>query len=154
MTKKRTLPRVEKTLADRHRARRRMPADSEMTGPPGVRSRSAAASWVKKLLNRGRLEKDDRGFLRSCRGFLLPLAGAVAAGFPSPAEEELRDQISFDDYLVTRPESSFLLRVQGDSMIGEGIKEGDLVIVEKGRRPRTELRIAGVVTAVVRKYHV
>jgi repressor LexA len=125
--------------------------------------------------------------------FNLPLVGNVAAGFPSPAEEELRDNISFDEYLINHPSSSFVLSVTGDSMIGEGIKEKDLVIVERGREPKNgdiilaevdghwtmkffrkkgkkitleaanpnyppispqeELRIAGVITAVVRKYH-
>ncbi len=119
--------------------------------------------------------------------------GEVCAGFPSPAEEELRDTISFDDYLVTHRETSFLLSVTGDSMIGAGIMEKDLVVVERGRPPKngdivlvevdgkwtmkyfrkkgktvtleaanpkyppivpqTELRIAGVITALVRKYH-
>ena len=128
-----------------------------------------------------------------CRVAGLQVNGAVCAGFPSPAEEELRDVISFDDYLVAHPETSFLLSVTGDSMTGAGIMEKDLVIVEKGRQPKdgdiilaevdgnwtmkyfrkkgrtitleaanpvyppivpqTELRIAGVITALVRKYH-
>lgn len=64
------------------------------------------------------------------------MSGRVHAGFPSPAEEELRDVISFDDYLAPHPETSFLLSVTGDSMIGAGIMEKDLVIVERGRQPR------------------
>jgi SOS-response transcriptional repressor LexA len=64
------------------------------------------------------------------------IAGLIIAGFPSPAEEELRDVISFDDYLVPRPLSSFILHVSGDSMTGAGIMPGDLVIVEKGRVPK------------------
>ena len=128
-----------------------------------------------------------------CRVAGLQVNGAVCAGFPSPAEEELRDVISFDDYLVAHPETSFLLSVTGDSMTGAGIMEKDLVIVERGRQPKdgdiilaevdgnwtmkyfrkkartitleaanpayppivpqTELRIAGVITAMVRKYH-
>jgi len=83
------------------------------------------------------LQKDAKGFLSPARLSLgLPLAGEVCAGFPSPAEEELRDVISFDDYLVAHPETSFLLSVTGDSMIGEGIMEKDLVIVERGREPK------------------
>ncbi len=62
--------------------------------------------------------------------------GEVCAGFPSPAEEELRDTISFDDYLLTHRETSFLLSVSGDYMIGAGIMEQDLVIVERGRTPK------------------
>ncbi len=128
-----------------------------------------------------------------CRIAGLQINGEVCAGFPSPAEEELRDNISFDEYLVAHRETSFLLSVTGDSMIGAGIMEKDLVIVERGRPPKngdiilaevdgnwtmkyfrkqgsritleaanvkyppivpqTELRIAGVITALVRKYH-
>ena len=44
--------------------------------------------------------------------------------------------MSMDEYLITKPDASFLLTVSGDSMIGEGIMEGDMVIVEKGRAPK------------------
>jgi SOS regulatory protein LexA len=66
----------------------------------------------------------------------LRLLGAVQAGFPSPAEEELMDTLSMDEYLIKHPSASYLLKVTGDSMIEEGIKEGDLVIVERGREPK------------------
>jgi len=135
--KRRTLKTVEKTIAAFFRENRRMPTYAEMIDLLGVRSKSVIHFWVKKLLVAGLLEKDLRGFLKpSRRSFVLPVIGESAAGFPSPAEEELRDIISFDEYLVTKPESSFLLRVSGDSMAGEGIMEGDLVIVEKGRGPK------------------
>jgi repressor LexA len=68
--------------------------------------------------------------------FPLPLVGGVPAGFPFPVDEELRDHISLEEFLVTRPEASFLVEVSGDSMIGEGIMPGDLLIVEKGRKPK------------------
>jgi len=192
--KRRTIETVEKIIAAFFRENRRMPTYAEMLDLLGVRSKSVVHFWVNKLLAKGLLEKDSRGFLKPLRRSLaLPMVGEVAAGFPSPAEEELRDIISFDEYLVTRPESSFLLKVSGDSMAGEGIMEGDLVIVERGRdprngdivvaevdgewtikyfrkegkdvvleaanpkykpiRPKSELRLGGVVTAVIRKYH-
>jgi repressor LexA len=66
----------------------------------------------------------------------LKVLGTVQAGFPSNAEELLLNTISLDDYLVQNPEASFLLRVSGDSMIDEGIRPGDLVIVERGRTPK------------------
>ena len=87
-----------------------MPTYTEMMDLLGVRSKSVVHFWINKLLAKGLLEKDSRGFLKPAqRSFGLPVLGEVAAGFPSPAEEELRDFISLDEYLVTRPESSFLL---------------------------------------------
>ncbi len=191
---RRTSRDVERKISEFFLRNRRMPTYSEMTALLGVRSKSVVHFWVKKLLREGVLEKDSKGFLRPLRpAFPLPLVGEIQAGFPSPAEEELRDLISLDEYLITRPESSFLLKVSGDSMVGAGIMPGDLVIVEKGRepkngdvilaqvdgewtmkyfskrggkifleaanekyppiRPKEELRVGGVITAVIRKYH-
>jgi repressor LexA len=191
---KRTIRTVEKNIAAFFRENRRMPTYSEMLHVLGVRSKSVVHFWVNKLLAKGLLEKDARGYLRPTRRSLgLPMVGEVAAGFPSPAEEELRDVISFDEYLIARPGASFLLTVSGDSMTGAGIMAGDLVIVEKDReprkgdiviaevdgewtikyfrkegrniileaanpkyktiRPKSQLRIGGVVVAVIRKYH-
>lgn len=56
-----------------------------------------------------------------------------------PLRHFFTDQVevaSFDEYIVTRPEASFLLQVKGDSMIGAGILDKDLVIVENGREPQ------------------
>ncbi len=57
--------------------------------------------------------------------------GLIEAGFPSPAEEELSDVMNFDEYLTPNKESSYILKVKGDSMIGAGILEGDMVVVER-----------------------
>lgn len=192
--KKHTIETVKNKIASFYREKRRMPTYSEMLDVLGVRSKSVVHFWMKRLHTEGFLEKDSRGFFIPARRFLtVPVVGAITAGFPSPAEEELRDILSLDEYLIPRPETSFLLRVSGDSMVGEGIMEGDLVIVEKGREPkngdivvaevdgewtlkyfrregervvleaanpryralvpRLELRLGGVVTAVIRKYH-
>ena len=114
-----------------------MPTYSEMLDLLGVRSKSVVHYWIEKLRKKGILEKDAGGFLRPVRmSFGIPMLGDITAGYPSPAEEELRDIISMDEYLITRPESSFLVKVSGDSMNGAGIMDGDLVIVEKGRNPK------------------
>jgi repressor LexA len=60
----------------------------------------------------------------------------VEAGFPSPAEEELLDTISLDDYLIGRKEATYILRVKGDSMINAGILPGDMIIVERTSQSR------------------
>ncbi len=64
------------------------------------------------------------------------MVGFIQAGWPSPQEEALCDIMSLDEYLITRPQSSFLVKVSGDSMSGAGIMDGDLVIVERGRSPK------------------
>jgi len=63
----------------------------------------------------------------------IPKLGSIQAGFPSPEEEALRDIMSMDEYLIPRPNSSFLLEVSGDSMIGEGIMLSSL---KGGDNPR------------------
>ncbi|MDX9822996.1 MAG: S24 family peptidase, partial [Syntrophales bacterium] len=154
MEGKRTVQGVARQIAVFFRENRRMPTYAEMVEILGVRSKSVVDFWIRKLVAEGLLEKDAKGFLRPCmRSLALPMLGDVQAGFPSPAEEELRDLISLDEYLVTRPDSSFLLKVSGDSMEGEGIKEGDLVIVERGRDPKNgDIILAEVDGAWTMKY--
>ena len=55
----------------------------------------------------------------------------VPAGFPSPATEYLGDTLDLNDYLINNPTASFFAKVEGDSMIGAGIFEGDLLVVDK-----------------------
>lgn len=194
MEEKRNIKSVEHKIRGFFRRYRRMPTFEEMVGLFGVRSKSVVNFWINKLIGEGILEKDAKGHLTFSRPALgIPLAGEVTAGFPSPAEEEFCDVLSLDEYVVTQPESSFFLRVTGDSMIGAGIVAGDLVVVEKLRtpkdrdiviaevdgewtmkyfrkdkdnvwleaanplypsiEPKRDLRLGGVVTAVIRKYH-
>jgi repressor LexA len=60
---------------------------------------------------------------------LVPLIGRIAAGPPILAEENFEDLILLPSWLVPRSGDLFLLRVVGDSMIGAGITDGDLVVV-------------------------
>ena len=67
----------------------------------------------------------------------LPLfLSRISAGFPSPADDYMEGTLSLDGHFVTRPEATFFLRVQGDSMVGAGIHDGDLLIVDKSLEPR------------------
>ncbi len=113
---------------------RRMPGYKELMALTGYKSKNAVYKLIQKLVEAGVVEKDREGHLspgRLMRG--APLLGLVEAGFPSPAEEELLDVMDFDEYLTPNKESSYILKVKGDSMIDAGICPGDLVIVE--RRP-------------------
>lgn len=137
MKEKRSLQSVQKILAAFFREKRRLPSYAEMIPLLGVRSKSVVHFWINKLIAAGILDKSEKGRLAMRnRCFAVPMVGSVQAGFPSPEEEALCDIMSMDEYLITKPEASFLLQVSGDSMTGEGIREGDLVMVEKGREPK------------------
>lgn len=64
---------------------------------------------------------------------LLPLfSERVPAGFPSPADDYLERRLSLDEHLVPNKNSTFLVRARGNSMVGAGIFDGDLMVVDKG----------------------
>ena len=60
----------------------------------------------------------------------VPLVGQVAAGQPILAEENIEEVYALPADLVTGDET-FMLRVKGDSMIGDGLFDGDFVVVQK-----------------------
>ena len=171
----------------------RMPSFSEIAEMVGLRSKNAVFKLINRLEQLKVLERDGKGrLIPGSIASSVKILGTVEAGFPSPAEEELSDTLSLDDLLIQNPEATFLLKVSGDSMSGAGILPGDMVLIDKGRVPRSgdivvaevdgewtmkylrkrgdsvtlipanprykpikpqrELNIAGVVTAVVRKY--
>ena len=67
----------------------------------------------------------------------------VVAGFPIPLNnDELAQNIEILQLLCPHPEASYLVRVQGDSMIGAGIHDGDIIIVDKSNRNPTEREVA------------
>ena len=63
------------------------------------------------------------------------VAGAVTAGFPSPAEQYLEPPLDLNDLLVRRPAATYFVRVEGDSMIGRHIQPGDLLVVDRSLTP-------------------
>lgn len=126
------LQEAAEVFRDFYRAEGRMPSFTEVAEAFGYKSKNAAFELVEKLVDQGLLAKDARGRLRLASAGVRVL-GTVQAGLPTPAEADFADTVSLDDYLVERPEATFLVKVQGDSMIDAGIREGDMVLVERGR---------------------
>ncbi len=60
---------------------------------------------------------------------------SAAAGFPSPAENYIEEQLDLNKYLIKNRESSFFVRVSGDSMINVGIFDNDILIVDRSLTP-------------------
>ena len=119
-----------------YRRQKRMPSSRELQRLCGFKSHTAAEKVARRLVALGFLAKDKTGKLLPTRHFReTRVLGAVEAGFPSPAEEELGDTMDLDEFLIKNKEATYILKVTGDSMNGAGILPGDMVLVERGLEP-------------------
>jgi repressor LexA len=117
----------------------------------GLSSVATVHKHVHHLVQKGQLRKawnrsrsvepveDDRG------GTEIPLLGTVAAGDPIAAIE-VPERVTVPESLVREGRDVYALRVKGDSMIDEQIRDGDTVIVES----RQEARDGETVVALIR----
>ena len=65
--------------------------------------------------------------------------------FASPADDYLEGQLSLDALLIQNKEATFFVRAKGDSMIGAGISDGDLLVVDKSLTPASGNIIIAVI---------
>jgi len=111
---------------------KRMPTYSEMMKLFGFKSKNAVFKIVQKLLDAGMVAKDHLGRLVPSVSFgEVPMLGFVTAGFPATVEEELANTMNLDTLLVKNKSLTYMLEVDGDSMIDAHIESGDMVLVEK-----------------------
>lgn len=106
---------------------------------------------LRALEQKGLVEREagsSRGIrlphLQAAKPMVLPLLGTVRAGLPQLAVEEADEHVCVDSTLVKSPDS-FLLRVQGDSMIEAHILAGDLAVV----RPQPDADNGEIVVALI-----
>ncbi len=112
----------------------------------------ATKGLIKRHWNRGRgielvsdMNQPNMVDMQLGAAYQLPLKGTVAAGLPIEAYESGTETLSVPSEMVRDAESTFVLRVRGDSMVEDGILEGDLIIVER----RATARNGQVVVALV-----
>jgi SOS regulatory protein LexA len=116
---------------------KRMPTYAEMTKLFDFKSKNAVFKVIEKLLDAGLVAKDHLGRLTPTKTFgEIQMAGLVTAGLPAAVEEELTDTINLDDMLVGKKELTYMLEVDGDSMIDAHIEKGDNVLVERANSAR------------------
>lgn len=127
------------------------PSLSDLAVAFGVRSKNAVAKVINALVRQKHLEKDPKGRIKilehdtpETKPFTLPLFGPIPAGFAAPAEEQAEELLTIEHYLVRDKNSTFLLRVKGNSMINAGIHNGDLVVVERKTEPKVNDIVVGV----------
>ena len=69
----------------------------------------------------------------------------VSAGFPSPADEYLDQKLDLNEHLVKNPAATYFVRVAGDSMMGAGINDNDILVVDRSLEPSS----SNIVIAIV-----
>ena len=72
------------------------------------------------------------------------LGESVAAGFPSPADDYVEARIDLNLELIPSPLSTFFMRVQGDAMRGDGIVDGDLLVIDRSLDPQVGMVVVAV----------
>jgi DNA polymerase V len=72
-------------------------------------------------------------------------AASVAAGFPSPGDDLVEQPLDLNDLMIDNPTSTFFVRVQGDSMEGARIFDGDVLVVDRSVQAREGMIVVAAV---------
>jgi len=136
---------------------RRLPSYGEIRNFMKYKSRNSAFKVVRKMKKLGLITQEmlNRAIPKKI-STPIPVLGVIEAGpgWSSPAEEELIDPMTLDEYLMPHKEATYLLKVSGDSMMEAGIMPGDLALVERGRDPKDgDIVIAEVDGSSTMKYY-
>ncbi len=143
-----------KKLIDFHTSKKRMPTYSEMMELFGFKSKNAVYRLVQKFIDAGIVTKDAMGRLVPTNIFSeVPILGSVKAGFPSATEELVEETINLNDFLIQKKDKTYLIEVDGNSMIDAHITDGDMVIAERTNTARDgQIVIANVDGEFTMKY--
>ena len=125
------------------------PTMTEIGQAMGINSKGTVHRYVQSLRRKGKLEQTERGWrgirltdTRHTQPMTLPLVGRIAAGHPI---EAVPDETEIDLASLFVGERNYALQVKGESMIGMGILDGDIVIIE----PRDRAEYGDIVVALI-----
>lgn len=129
------------------------PSVREIGERVGLSSSSTIHAHLKALERRGLISRDPTKprALRSGTppaahdAIVMPILGRVAAGVPITAQEDIEGEFLLPAGFVPRASESFMLRVQGDSMVEAAILDGDLILV----RPQRSAENGEIVVAML-----
>ena len=139
---------VLKFIYDSIKAKQLPPTVREIAGHFKFSSTGTVRDYLKALVQKGyiKITANKSRAIELVREalFSIPILGKVQAGLPSLAVEEIEGYLNLDS-LVFSDDSTFALRVKGDSMIEAGIMPNDLVLVRKQSVAQTGETIVAMV---------
>lgn len=115
---------------------KRMPTYGEMCKVLNYKSKGAVRYVVKKLIEEGVIEKDEKGVLLPKKLMDIPMLGVIKAGHPIPAEVQVDRYINLHLLFRDLSADTFALTISGDSMIDAGIYDEDIVLIDKSLEPK------------------
>ena len=127
------------------REKKYIPSFEETAKMLGYRSKGSVTHLFRRLIDEGYFQRQGETFVPQEKFFTQKVYNSISAGFPSPGDEENAHNIDIDTYLIPHPESTIMIKVQGDSMIEAGIFSGDVVIVDKGLNGKVDDIVVGEV---------
>jgi repressor LexA len=112
----------------------------------GLSSKASVAEMVGRLKRQRFLDSAPDGRLRpGSRFYERAVAEYVRAGAPTSSEDGPTEHMSIDAHLIRDQQNTSLVRVRGDSMIDAGIRDGDIVVVERRSNARDgEIVVASI----------
>ncbi len=73
------------------------------------------------------------------------LLGLVPAGWPSPAEDYVEGNLNLHEYVVKNPAATYFARASGESMLGAGIHDGDLLVIDRSVDPAPGKAVVAII---------
>lgn len=121
-----------------------IPSYKELCNLFGVASTQSVAYWIDKWKEQGLLISDKEKLTPTDKFFEFPVLGNIQAGFPTE-QYGISETLALNPFKFNHPSFTYLLRVKGDSMIGAGIMDGDLVIIDKKIEPQPGFIVAAFI---------
>lgn len=121
-----------------------IPSYEEMCKLFNVSSKHAVTYWVNIWKEQGLIMSVKEKLMPTDAFFEFPVLGTIQAGIPSEGHT-MQETLMLHPFNFKNPAYTYLLKVRGDSMIGAGIIEGDLVVLDKKLEPRNGSVVAALV---------
>jgi len=99
----------------------------------------SSVSNIKKYLNLSRannVEEISLAYKETTYNPLFLFEHKVAAGFPSPADDHIEKRLDLNEYLIKKSDTTFFVKIKGDSMIDASINDGDIVIIDRSMQAK------------------